>query len=38
MTETLIVEIRSGEGGSDAKDLVREQAALYQRYCVLHRL
>lgn len=36
--ETIIVEIRSAEGGADAKDLVREQSAVYARYCYLHRL
>lgn len=27
--ESVIVEIRAAEGGDDAKDLVREQAAVY---------
>lgn len=31
--ETLIVEIRAGEGGADAKDLVHEQFAVYARVC-----
>lgn len=31
--ETVIVEIRAGEGGADAKDLVREQFAVYARVC-----
>lgn len=30
--ETVIVEVRSGEGGSDAKDLVLEQVRLYVKY------
>lgn len=34
----IIVEIRSGEGGADAKDLVIEQFGLYKRYCDNHRL
>jgi len=29
--ESVIVEIRSGEGGDDAKTLVREQFAVYAR-------
>lgn len=29
--ESLIVEIRSGEGGADAKLLVNEQFAIYQK-------
>ena len=28
---TVIVEIRAAEGGSDAKDLVREQFGIYAR-------
>ena len=27
--ETIIIEIRSAEGGDDAKDLVREQCAVF---------
>ena len=27
--EMIIVEIRAGEGGADARDLVREQVGLY---------
>ena len=27
--QSVIVEIRAAEGGDDAKDLVREQAAVY---------
>ncbi len=30
----LIIEIRGGEGGDDAKQLVREQVAIYDRYCL----
>jgi protein subunit release factor A len=30
-TETVIVEIRAAEGGADAKLLVEEQVALYER-------
>ncbi len=29
---SVIIEIRAAEGGLDAKDLVREQAAIYLRY------
>lgn len=29
----IIVEVRSGEGGNDAKLLVREQLALYLKFC-----
>lgn len=36
--DSLVVEIRAAEGGADAKDLVREQAAVYEAYCDLHRL
>lgn len=32
-TESILVEIRAGEGGDDAKLLVREQARVYERYC-----
>lgn len=35
---SLIVEIRAAEGGDDAKDLVREQFAIYAKYCLLHHL
>lgn len=31
--KTLIVEIRAGEGGEDAKLLVEEQVKLYLKYC-----
>lgn len=33
-----MVEIRAAEGGNDAKDLVREQLAIYASYCRLHGL
>jgi protein subunit release factor A len=36
--ETVIVEIRAAEGGADARDLVREQFAVYVAYCNLHCL
>lgn len=29
----MIVEIRAAEGGDDAKDLVREQLAVYLKLC-----
>lgn len=29
----IIIEIRPGEGGEDAKLLVRDQAGIYLRYC-----
>jgi protein subunit release factor B len=29
----IMVEIRSAEGGADAKDLVRVQFQVYQKYC-----
>jgi protein subunit release factor A len=34
----MLVEIRAAEGGKDAKDLVREQFAIYAAYCRLRRL
>jgi len=34
----LILEIRAGEGGSDAKDLVLEQQEMYLRRCAFHGL
>lgn len=34
----ILVEIRSGEGGDDAKMLVREQANIYERACKLRKL
>lgn len=33
-----LVEIRSGEGGKDAKQLVKEQYTLYTKYMTLERL
>lgn len=33
MSEQVIIEIRGGEGGDDAKALIREQVGLYVRYC-----
>jgi len=30
---SITVEIRSGEGGDDAKSLVLEQVAVYAKYC-----
>lgn len=36
--ETIIVEIRSAEGGADARDLVHEQIGIYGRACKLHCL
>jgi len=32
--DKIIVEIRAAEGGLDAKQLVREQLCLYQRFCL----
>lgn len=34
----LIIEIRQGEGGDDAKDLVLQQYSVYKRYCEKHNL
>lgn len=34
-TETIIVEVRAAEGGSDAKLLVLDQHSIYARYCAL---
>jgi len=31
--ESVVVEVRSGEGGADAKLLVRDQVALYVKFC-----
>lgn len=31
--QTVIVEIRAGEGGEDAKNLVVEQANIYGKLC-----
>lgn len=36
--ESVFVEIRSGEGGDDAKDLVRLQTEVYRRYASAHGL
>lgn len=36
--ETIIVEIRAAEGGADARLLVLEQLAIYQRYGVREHL
>jgi len=36
--ETVVVEIRSGEGGEDAKLLVIEQFKVYERFMQLERL
>lgn len=38
MTSSVIVEIRAGEGGDDAKDLVREQFGIYQKVGSRRRL
>lgn len=35
---SVIVEIRSGEGGADARDLVREQFAIYAKAALLYGL
>ncbi|MGD9725442.1 MAG: PCRF domain-containing protein [Nitrospira sp.] len=32
MKSAVIVEIRSGEGGDDAKDFVRKMAGIYLKY------
>ncbi|MGD9725445.1 MAG: PCRF domain-containing protein [Nitrospira sp.] len=34
MKEAVIVEIRAGEGGLDAKDLVRKLSGIYDKYGV----
>ena len=34
----LALEIRAGEGGDDAKDLVGHQAMIYAAYCRRHGL
>ncbi len=36
--ESILVEIRAAEGGTDAKLLVNKQLAAYQRAATLHRL
>lgn len=35
---SILVEIRSGEGGDDAKMLVKEQAGIYDRACKIRQL
>lgn len=34
----MIIEVRAAEGGDDAKDLVREQVAIYIKRCRLEGL
>lgn len=34
----IAIEVRAGEGGSDAKLLVKEQAKIYLRYAEKHGL
>lgn len=36
--DSIIVEIRAGEGGADAKLLVEEQYDVYRRYMALEHL
>lgn len=36
--QAISVEIRAAEGGDDAKLLVQDQAAIYQRFCKRHCL
>ena len=36
--ESVVVEIRAGEGGADAKLLVTEQFGIYERMAVRERL
>jgi len=36
--ESVIVEIRSAEGGDDSKSLILEQFAMYVRLCVRRSL
>jgi protein subunit release factor A len=38
MAMSVIVEIRAAEGGQDAKDLVREQFAIYAKRAARHGL
>lgn len=38
MNETLIIEIRAAEGGDDAKLLVHEQFAVYQKLAAREHL
>lgn len=35
---SILVEIRAGEGGDDAKMLVKEQAGIYERACKANKL
>ena len=35
---SLLIEIRAAEGGDDAKLLVADQAAVYQKFCKRHCL
>jgi protein subunit release factor A len=35
---SILVEIRSGEGGDDAKMLVKEQLGIYERACKYNQL
>jgi protein subunit release factor B len=35
---TILVEIRAGEGGADARDLVRRQAVVYAKWGDRRRL
>lgn len=34
--ESIIIEVRSAEGGDDSKLLVEEQLKIYGRTCALH--
>lgn len=34
----VLIEVRPGEGGTDAKLLVHEQLAIYQNYATRHTL
>ena len=36
--ETILVEIRSAEGGDDAKGLILEQLSIYKNFCSKRRL
>jgi hypothetical protein len=35
---SVIIEVRAAEGGADARDLVREQFAIYANAAALHGL
>tara|TARA_Y100000310_G_C20078613_1_gene532745 strand:+ start:353 stop:466 length:114 start_codon:yes stop_codon:yes gene_type:complete len=35
---SIVVEIRAGEGGADAKDLVAKQFEIYQKVCMRRSL